>query len=104
VKKVYQLDGSMAFDDQKLLFDIAILEVDNPFILNKFIIPAKLPTVKPAVGKSLIVSGWGWIKYGNVLLNCNEQLILHDSNFSSEGVKIIFSRKIMKKIEIQFFK
>ena len=64
----------MAFDDQKLLFDIAILEVDNTFILNKFIIPAKVPTVKPAVGKSLIVSGWGRIKFGKLFLNSNDSI------------------------------
>jgi Trypsin len=58
---INQLGGNMAYTGKpsKYLFDIVILEVDVPFILNKQVIPAKLPSVKTPVGTNLIVSGWG---------------------------------------------
>ena len=65
VKKVYALSGNLAYGKQKLLFDIAILEVNLPFILNSKVVAAKLPTARTAVGTNLQISGWGTISDGN---------------------------------------
>jgi hypothetical protein len=59
VKKVYRLDGSMAYGAAGQLFDIAILEVGTPFTLNEYVVPAKLPTARTPTGTNLTVSGWG---------------------------------------------
>jgi Trypsin len=58
---INRLGGNMAYTGNltNYLFDIAVLEVDVPFILNKQVIPAKLPTVNTPVGTNLFVSGWG---------------------------------------------
>jgi len=65
VKKVYRMDGSLAYGAAGQLFDIAILEVDSPFTLNNYVVPAKLPTARTPSGTNLIVSGWGTTTEGS---------------------------------------
>ncbi len=55
------MDGTLAFrGPSSWLFDIAIIEVDTPFVLNKYVVPAKLPTARTPVGTNLVASGWGY--------------------------------------------
>jgi Trypsin len=65
VRKVYRMDGSLAYGTAGQLFDIAILEVDSPFTLNDYVIPAKLPTARTSSGTNLLVSGWGTTTEGS---------------------------------------
>jgi hypothetical protein len=53
------MGGNFRYGTREELFDIAIIEVDTPFTLNKFVVPAKLPTDRTPVGTNLTVSGWG---------------------------------------------
>jgi Trypsin len=66
VKKVYRMDGNLAYGTRGQLFDIAIIEVDAPFTLNTAVVPAKLPTARTPVGTNVIVSGWGDTSEGNL--------------------------------------
>jgi len=59
VKKVFMMNGNLAYGKAGQLFDIAILEVDSPFTLNTYVVPAKLPTARTPSGTNLVVSGWG---------------------------------------------
>jgi hypothetical protein len=70
VKKVYMMDGSLAYGSNDQLFDIAILEVSSNFTLNKYVVPAKLPTARTPVGNNLVVSGWGTTTEGSFIIFC----------------------------------
>ncbi len=59
------MDGSLAYGAAGQLFDIAILEVDSPFTLNNYVVPAKLPTARTPSGTNLVVSGWGTTTEGS---------------------------------------
>jgi Trypsin len=61
VININKLGGNLAYNPSKrgFLYDIAILEVDAPFVLSPQVIPAQLPTAKTPTGTNLIVSGWG---------------------------------------------
>ncbi len=65
VKKVFMMNGSLAYGAAGQLFDIAILEVDSPFTLNTYVVPAKLPTARTPSGTNLVVSGWGTTTEGS---------------------------------------
>ena len=66
VKKVYRMDGNLAYGTRGQLFDIAIIEVNSPFTLNTAVVPAKLPTARTPVGTNVIVSGWGLTSEGKL--------------------------------------
>jgi hypothetical protein len=66
VKKVYMLNGNLAYGSKGQLFDIAILEVNSPFTLNTYVVPAKLPTARTPAGTNLLVSGWGTTTEGKL--------------------------------------
>ncbi|CAL8136696.1 unnamed protein product [Orchesella dallaii] len=55
--------------------DIAILAIDSPFEINKFVSPIRLPRKKECVGSSGVVSGWGLLTesgpYSSVLQKAN---------------------------------
>ncbi len=73
ILKIHKLDKELAFDKNRgSVFDIAIIEVSAPFIVNAYVIPAKLPTDKISVGTQLTVSGWGQVYYG--ILKVSEHL------------------------------
>jgi hypothetical protein len=49
------MGGNLAYKEaSSRLFDIAIIEVDTPFVLNKYVVPAKLPTARTPVGTNLV--------------------------------------------------
>ena len=65
VKKVYRTTSNIAFNTTTLNFDIAILELNNAFLMNEQVKAAALPTAVTPVGTNLIVSGWGTTSESN---------------------------------------
>jgi len=55
------------FNPMLLDFDVAVLELARPLVLNKYIQPICLPLAvqKFPVGKKCIISGWGNLQEGN---------------------------------------
>jgi Trypsin len=68
VKKVFMMNGNLAYEKAGQLFDIAILEVDSPFTLNTYVVPAKLPTARTPSGTNLVVTRWGTTTEGSLTI------------------------------------
>jgi hypothetical protein len=68
VININKLGGNLAYNTNKrgYLYDIAILEVNAPFVLSPQVIPAILPAAKTPTGRNLIVSGWGYTSQGTL--------------------------------------
>lgn len=52
------------YNSRSMDFDIALLEVESPFILNTCVAPLPLPTREVSVGTTCTISGWGHTRDG----------------------------------------
>lgn len=59
IKTIHTLSGNLAYSSGKNQFDLAIVELINPFELNRNVQTISLPTVAIGPGVNLTVTGWG---------------------------------------------
>jgi len=73
VTKIIRYRG---YDPRQLNNDIALLKLDFPVILDKYVQPACLPSQNAPVGSECYITGWGQIKHPGDMVSLLQQGML----------------------------
>lgn len=75
IKNVRRVIVHRQYDPATFENDLALLELDSPVVYQEHIVPICMPKEgEDYVGRMATVTGWGRLKYGNIIfyfLSCN---------------------------------